>query len=152
MPLPKSVTKVKNGKVEYTSSVDRVKYTLNELCRAGLRDVAKFLRKKIIEKLRTLPGMKRNKRIYNSSQYWVRKREADLQIGFKHDTWYGVLQELGGKNQPKRGILRDTAFENIDNIRRIEGKYLSAIEDENKAIGLIDEEGNAIYTEEGEDG
>lgn len=29
---------------------------------------------------------------------------------------------------------------NIDEIRRIEGHYLSAIEDENRALGLIDEE------------
>jgi macrodomain Ter protein organizer (MatP/YcbG family) len=152
MALPKSVTKIKKGNIEFVSNVDRVKFTLNELCRAALRDVAKLIRQRMIIKLKKLPGMKRSKRIYNSSQYWVRKREADLQIGFKHDTWYGVLQELGSKNQPKRSILRDTVFESIDDIRRIEGQYLSAIEDENKALSLIDQEGKAIYTEEGEDG
>jgi len=94
----------------------------------------------MIAKLRKLPGMKRNKRIYNSTQYWVRKRETDLQIGFKHDTWYGVLQELGTKGQPARHILRGTVMENIDDIRRVQGAYLSAIEDENRALGLIDEE------------
>jgi hypothetical protein len=152
MALPKSVTKIKKGNVEFISSVDRVKFTLNELCRAALRDVAKLIRKRMIVKLKTLPGMKKAKRIYSSTQYWVRKREADLQIGFKHNTWYGVLQELGGKNQPKRGILRDTVMESIDDIRRIEGQYLSAIEDENKALALIDQESSAIFTEEGEDG
>lgn len=151
MALPKSVTKIKKGKVEFTSNCDRIKFTLNELCRAALTDVAKLIRKRMIAKLKTLPGMKRSKRIYTSTQYWIRKIEADLQIGFKHDTWYGVLQELGSKNQPKRSILRDTVFESIDDIRRIEGQYLSAIEDENKALGLIDQEGNAIYTEEGEE-
>lgn len=148
MALPKSVTKIKKDNIEFISSVDRVKYTLNELCRAALRDVAKLVRKRMIEKLKKLPGMKKSKRIYTSTQYWVRKKSADLQIGFKHDTWYGVLQELGGKNQPKRSILRDTVYENIDEIRRIEGKYLSAIENENKALGLIDSEGEAIYSEE----
>lgn len=139
MPLPKSVVKIKKNGVEYTSSVDRVQYTLEELSRAALRDVAKLARKRILEKLKKLPGMKRAKRPYKSTQYWVRKKDCDLQIGFKHDTWYGVLQELGDKNQPARHILRGTALENIDEIRRIEGQYLSAIEDENRALGLIDE-------------
>jgi HK97 gp10 family phage protein len=151
MPLPKSVVKIKKDGIEFTSNVDRVQYTLQELTRAALRDAAKLIRKRMITKLKTLPGMRRSKRLYNSTQYWVRKRECDLQIGFKHDTWYGVLQELGTKNQPARHILRSTVFENIDEIRRIEGTYLSAIEDENKALGLIDEDGNPYYPEEGED-
>jgi HK97 gp10 family phage protein len=140
MPLPKSVTKVKKGGVEFTSSVDRAKYLLVELQRAALRDVAKFIRKRMIEKLKKLPGMKRSKRIYSSSQYWVRRKETDLQIGFKHDAWYGVKQEIGTSKQPKRSIMRDTVYENIDQIQIIQGKYLSAIEKENKAKGLIDEE------------
>lgn len=151
MSLPKSVVKIKKDGIEFTSNVDRVKFTINELSRAALRDTAKFIRKRMIEKLRQLPGMKRSKRIYNSTQYWVRKQETDLQIGFKHDTWYGVLQELGGKNQPKRSILRDTTFENIDEIRRIQGAYLSVIENENKALGLIDASGNPYYPEEGDE-
>lgn len=140
MPMPKSVTKIKKDGIEFISNVDRINYTIEELSRAALRDSAKLIRKRMIQKLRKLPGMKRGKRVYSSTQYWVRKRETDLQIGFKHDTWYGVLQELGSKNQPKRGILRDTVYENIDEIRKIQGQYLSAIDDENKAIGLISEE------------
>jgi hypothetical protein len=140
MGLPKSVTKIdRKGGVTYTSSVDRVKYTINELCRAALRDVAKVLRKKIIYKLKQLPGMKRNKRIYTTTQYWVRRIEADLQLGMKHDTWYGAHQELGTKNQPKRSVLRDTVYENIAEIRDIQAQYLSAISDENKAVKLIDD-------------
>lgn len=144
MPLPKSVTKIKKGGVEFTSNVDRAKYTMKELQRAALRDSAKLIRKRMIEKLKKLPGMRRSKRIYGSTQYWLRKIESDLQIGFKHNTWYGVDQELGTSKQPKRGILRDTVFENIDEIRKVQGKYLSAIENDNKAKGLIDEsEGTA---------
>ncbi len=139
MPMPKSVTRVNKNGVKFISNVDRANYTMKELQRAALRDTAKFIRKRMIEKLKKLPGMKRNKRIYNSTQYWVRSRETDLQIGFKHDTWYGVQQELGTSNQPKRSILKDTVHENIDEIRKIQGQYLSAIEDSNKAKGLIDE-------------
>ena len=86
MPMPKSVVKVKKDGIEYISNVDRTKYTLTELTRAALKDVGKFLRKRMIQELQKLPGMKRNKRIYNSTQYWVRKRDCDLQIGIKHGT------------------------------------------------------------------
>ena len=43
MPIPKSVTKIKKGNVEFISNVDRVQYTLTELTRAALRDVGKFI-------------------------------------------------------------------------------------------------------------
>jgi HK97 gp10 family phage protein len=139
MPMPRSVTRVRRDGVEFVSNVDRAKYTIQELSRAALKDVAKLIRRRMLDKARKMPGMKRGKRIPNAFQYWVRKRETDLQVGIKHDTWYGVEQELGTSNQPKRSILRDTVYENIDQIRIIQGKYLSAIEDENRARGLIDE-------------
>jgi len=140
VPLPKSVTKIKKDGIEFVSNVDRAKYTIQELTRAALKDVAKLLRKRMIEELKQLPGMKRSKRLYNSTQYWVRKKECDLQIGVKHDTWYGVNQELGTKGMPKKGVIRETTFKHIDDIRRIEGQYIKEIEDENRALGLIDEE------------
>jgi len=149
MPMPKSVTKVLKGGIEFTSSVDRVSFTIHELTRAAQRDTAKLIRKRTIEKLKKLPGMKRNKRIYTGTKYWVRKIEADLQIGFAHDAWYSARSELGTMNQPARGILRSTVMENIENIRKIQSQYLSAIEDELKAEALIDES-EAISGEEAE--
>ena len=146
MPLPPSVTKVNKDGITFVSNVDRAQYTIKELTRRALFDVAKFIRKEMIKELKKMPGMKRHKRIYNSTQYWVRKKEGDLQIGFKHDSWYGVHQELGTRKQPRRNILRNTVFNNIDKIRLIEGQYLSAIENENKALGLINED---EYTSEG---
>ncbi|ALY08069.1 hypothetical protein BhaS171_00013 [Bacillus phage vB_BhaS-171] len=139
MPMPKSVTKVKKDGVEFISSVDKAQYTLAELSRAALRDTAKFLRKRLIAKYKALPGMKRNRRVYKSMQYWLRRKESDLIIGHKHDTWYGSRSELGSHGQPARNILRETVYENINEIRQIQGKYLSAIENENRAMGLIDE-------------
>lgn len=139
MPIPKAVKITKNG-VELISSVDRCQYLITELTRAALKDVGKLVRRRGLDKMRLLRGLKKGKRPPHALQYWVRKRDADLQVGLKHDTWYGVDQELGTRNQPKRSILRDSVFDNIDDIRRIEGQYLSAIEDENRALGLIDEE------------
>lgn len=150
MGLPPSVTKVdRSGRVTFTSNVDRINYTINELCRAAMRDTAKMLRKKMIYKLKKLQGMKNNRRIYKSTQYWVRKRDADLQIGLKHDSWYGVQQELGTRKQPKRSIVRDTVFESISEIRSIQAKYLSAVEDIQTAQRLIDE--SEAVSEEGEE-
>ena len=138
MPVPSSMKITKEG-VEYTSNCERVNYTIQELTRAALKDVGKFLRKRMIQKVKTFRGLKKSKRGYNAFQYWVRKKETDLIVGIKHDTWYGVQQELGDLNQPKRAILRDTTYDNIDEIMKIEGHYLSAIEEENEALALIDE-------------
>lgn len=140
MPLPKSNMKIKKNGVEFVSNVDRVQYTIHELTRAALLDTAKFLRKLIITELKKMKGMKRHRRLYKSMQYWVRRKEADLIIGFKHDAWYGAKSELGDEGQPARGLLRATVMANIDEIRKIQGQYLSAIQDEREAEALINEE------------
>lgn len=138
MAMPKSVTKITKDGVEFTSSVDRAQYTITELSRAALRDSAKFIRRKMNDEVRKLPGMRRSRRPYRSNQYWVRRRETDLQVGFKHSTWYGVQQELGTEGQPARNILRNSVYENINEIRKIQSQYLSAITTDS-GEGLIDE-------------
>ena len=140
IPIPKSVTKVTKDGVTFKSNVDAVNYTIKELTRAALRDTAKLVRKRMIQKLKLLPGMKRSKRVYKSTQYWNRSRSQDLQIGFKHSTWYGVHQELGTSQQPKRGILRETVYENIDQIQKIQAQYLSGLSQENPSLAGTTEE------------
>lgn len=140
MAMPRSVTKIDRNGVKFISSVDRANYTIDELTRAALRDSAKFIRREMLKELRKLPGMRKSRRLYRSTQYWVRKRESDLQIGFKHSSWYGANSELGTSKQPARGILRTSVFKNIDQIRIIQGQYLSAIADENRARGLISDQ------------
>jgi len=135
-----SPIKIKKDGVEYVSKVDRAKYLMVELERAALRDVGKLIRRRAMQEARKLRGLKKGKRVPHAFQYWVRKRDADLQVGIKHNTWYGVLQELGDRNHPQKSILRNAAFDNIDEIRRIEGMYLKEIEDENRALGLIQED------------
>lgn len=141
MPMPKSVIKVKKDGIQYISNVDRIQYTIEELTRGALRDIGKFLRILMMRKGRKLRGLRsfKIKRIPNAFQYWVRKRETNLWIGIKANTWYGVDQELGTNRQPKRGIVKNTTMENLRTIKEIEAKYLSAIDDELKAKALIDE-------------
>lgn len=138
--MPRAVRTTRNG-VEFISNVDRTQFTMKRLQSAALSNVASLLRKKILEKAKLRPNMKRSKRNAQAFQYWNRKREGDLQIGIKHNTWYGVQQELGTRNQPKKAILMNTVIENMDDIRRIMGIYIASIEDQNKADGLIREDG-----------
>lgn len=143
MSVPKSVVRFNKNGVQYVSSCDRASYTITELSRAALRDVGKYISRFSNVAAQRLPGMRKNKRVRGRSsafQYWVRRKEGDLQVGIKHNTWYGVDQELGTLNQPKRGILRNTTYDNIKTIVEIESQYLSALEDEVKALSLINEE------------
>ncbi len=143
MSIPKSVIKFKKGGIVYTSSVDRVQYTLQELTRAALRDVGKFVARTCNSAAMKLPGLKRSRRVRGRTsafQYWVLKKENYLQVGIKHGTWYGEQQELGTRNQPKRGILRSSVYNNIPTIVEIESKYLSALESEAAALRLIESE------------
>jgi hypothetical protein len=139
--MPRSVTRINRNGVVYTSNVDRAQYTLRELTRAALRDIGKFITYRARGLVRSIAGraLRRSNRPRNAFQYWNRKREVDLVVGIKHDTWYGVDQELGINGQPKRDILRQTVLNNIDTIRDIQAKYLKHIEDEMEAERLIDE-------------
>lgn len=137
MGLPSSVVKIKKDGVEYISSVDRVQYTLHELCRAALRDVGKLICNRTRKKIRRRTG-----RGARNIQYWVRskQRRPDLQVGLKPMGFYLGFQELGTGKHKKIGALSESTKENISEIQRITGQYLSAVDDENRALGLINEE------------
>lgn len=126
--------KIKKDGITFESNVEAIEYSIEQLIKAALRDTAKYLRKLMIKKFKELPGMKRSKRPYTSTQYWVRKKEKDLQIGLKHNTWYGALSELGDRSQPRRGIVRDTVSENIGKIQEVQSQYLSALSEESPII------------------
>ena len=150
MGLPKSVVRFNKNGVQYISSCDRAQYTIRELSRAALRDVGKFIVRRCNDAAMELHGLKKSKRVRGKTsifEYWARKQECDLQVGMGNikkgtsgDTWYGIKQELGTSKMPKLGILRNTTYDNIAEIVKIESQYLSALEDEAKALSLIDED------------
>lgn len=154
MSVPKSVVRFRKGGVEYTSSVDRASYTILELTRAALRDVGKYLARTANTEAMKLPGLKKSRRVRGRTSTflynvpWAEKGLPHLEVGVTHDTWYGTEQELGTSQQPKRQILRNAAHNNIAQIVEIESKYLSALEDEAKALRLISEK---EYTGGGEE-
>ena len=147
MAIP-SPMKFKKDGVEFTSSVDRCNYTIRELTRAALRDVGRYVVRQCTRKARRLDGLGHTRYIQKRFQFWVRKQEGDLLVGIHNvmknknpgETWYGMDQELGLNGQPKRAFLQTSVYENIRTIRDIEAQYLSAIEDEQRALALIDEE------------
>ena len=133
MAVPKATKFTRNG-VEYLYNVDRANYYIQELTRAALKDVGKYICRETRKKIHS-----RTRRLARNTQYWVRKKETDLIVGFKTAGWYGGYQELGTEKTPRVGALRDTVADNIDEIRKIEAQYLSAIEDDIRAQALIDE-------------
>lgn len=138
MPVPKSIVKIKKGNIEYISSVDRVQYTLAELSRAALRDVGKFICNKFRNSYYGI--FKRRKgRVGKYTQYWVRRKECDLQVGLKPFAFYGAFQELGSSKTKKYGLLSKVVNESIPEIIEIESKYLSLLEDEAAALSMIEE-------------
>ncbi len=152
MSVPRSVVKFKKGTVEYTSNVDFAKYAIQELTRAALRDVGRFVSRNCNSAAMKLHGLKKSRRVRGKTsafQFWVRKQETDLQVGIKHGAWYGVAQELGESKMPKLGILRGTTYDNIPTIVEIESKYLSALESEAEVLAMIGSEGD--YQGGGED-
>lgn len=146
MSVPKSVMRINKNGVQYTSSVDRASYTILELTRAALRDVGKYLARTANSAAMKLPGLKKSRRVRGRTSTflydvpWAKTGLPHLDVGVTHNTWYGVAQELGDSNQPKRAILRNAAHGNIAKIVEIESQYLSALEDEAKALRLISEE------------
>lgn len=145
MSVPKSVVKINKNGVQYTSSVARVSYTILELTRAALRDVGRYIARTANSEAMKLPGLKKSRRVRGRSSTflynvpWAEDGLPHVEIGVKHGTWYGEQQELGTSGQPKRQILRNSAHDNISKIVEIESQYLSAMEDEARALRLIDE-------------
>lgn len=147
MSVPKSVVKLSKKGVEYTSSVDRVNYTITELSRRAMMDVGRFILREVSAKVRGINKFTKKAR-YAPKRYqmWVPKRENYLVLGIENTekgantAWWADQSELGTDGQPRRGFLTETVRDNIDTIREIEAQYLSAIEDENNALALINEE------------
>lgn len=146
MAVPKSVVRFRKGGIEYTSNVDFACYTIVELSRAAMRDVGKFIARTANTAAMKLPGLKKSRRVRGRTSTflykvpWAKSGLPHLEVGVTHSTWYGVEQEMGSSKQPKRSILRNSAHDNIAKIIEIESKYLSALEDEARALSLISEE------------
>ncbi len=132
MAVPKAVKITKNG-VEIINKVDRTKYALKQLVHAANKDVGKLITKRTREKINKRTG--RGRRF---TQYWARK-DGSLQVGYKPEVFYLGFDELGTNKRKKIAQLNNTVQDELPEIRKIQGAYIKSIEDENKALGLINE-------------
>ncbi len=143
---PNAGLKIKKGTIQFTSNVDKVKFTIEELINAANRDVGKYVRNIAGNKLYSAyvgvyqKGSKQRPRkgklikgyINRNLSYWARKKEHDLQIGFKDHSWF-TQQELGDANYPKLAVLLDT-IRNMELFRMYNSEYISALSQENPTI------------------
>lgn len=141
MSAPKTVTKITKNGVEFTNNVDYCSYTIKELCRGALRDVAKFVRSEFknsyyqhYNKMSGNAGKAVSAKIWSSENTKFPRVDLGLK-GVKG--FYGFFQEVGASNVQKLGLLQHAVEDNIPTIIEIESKYLSAIESDAEA--LIDE-------------
>lgn len=142
MSVPSSVTKVTKDGVEFTSNVDRVNYTMKELCRAALRDVGKFVCKRFRQSYYAA-FRRKSGRVGKYAQYFVKYKREDvpsLEVGLKPNAFYGGFQEVGSSKTKKLGLLTSAVEDNIAEIVKIESQYLSSLESEAAALALISEE------------
>lgn len=154
MSAPKTVTKVLKNGVQYTSNVDRASYTIKELSRGALRDVAKFVKKQFninyyqTFKKHTGDAGRSLKAVVYSTEKTIYPR---VEIGIpkahranKVDGFYSMFQEIGSSKQPRLGLLSHAVQDNVAQIIEIESKYLSALENEAEALKLINEQETEI--------
>lgn len=150
MSAPKSVVKFNKNGVQYTSSVDKASYYIFELTRAALRDVGRFVKRKFREEYyqvfrrRTRQGPKAISYAVISSKTTNYPR---IEIGIKHSSpgnvvpgFYTYFHEVGTSKEKKYGLLTKVVQGNISKIVEIESQYLSALEDEARALALIESE------------
>lgn len=150
MPAPKSVTKVTKDGIEFTNNLDYCQWTIKELCRGALRDVAKFVRAEFkkayyehFEKHTGNAGKAVSAKIWSSEKTKYPRVDLGLK-GVKG--FYGYFQETGASNISKLGLLQHAVEDNIQTIIEIEGQYLTAIESNPEA--LIDESETDIEEDE----
>lgn len=141
MSVPRSVTKITRDGIEFTSNVDRVNYTMKELCRAALRDVGKFVCKRF--KQSYYQTFKRKSgRVGKYTQYFVKHKYESvphLEVGIKPNAFYGGFQEFGTSKTKKLGLLSAAVEQNVATIVQIESQYLSALSTEADALSRISE-------------
>lgn len=145
----------KKDGVTFESNIDHVLFTIEELIHSANRDVGKFITSAVKDELvkNYKPSYTKGQRVRprtgkfliskagKTTQYWARRKELDLQIGFKNYNWM-TQQELGESNYPRLGLLRNAVAKNISTINRIQGQYLTELNKDNPTIPNGKDEGD----------
>lgn len=150
MSAPPKQTKIsyKKGKtsITYESNLDASQYYLYELCRAGLKDVGKFVCTKFKEvfyshfkKHRGRGGKGCRYAVISGKRTTAPRVQVGLRDG-KMDGFYAFFQELGSSQVPKLGLLTQVVQGNVAEIVKIESQYLSGLSEEaNRLNAMVNE-------------
>ena len=146
MGAPKSVIKLKKDGVEYVSNVDACSYYMHELTRAALRDVAKLITRRFRESYYSHfnrdsgdAGRATKYKVWASPSTIAPRVQIGLKTG-QVPGFYAYFQEFGSSKQPKLGLLKGAAEDNIAEIIKIESQYLSGLSEEaNRLEQLVNE-------------
>lgn len=137
MPMPPSVVRINRDGVEYTSSVDRTQYLMEELERAALRDIGKLLRARAKALVPKDSGAAKK-----SLSTWVRKsfrgKPPNLQLGYynkaaaskkglKYVGYYTHILEFGSSRLVAKRPLRTAVQDHIPDIVAITAAYLGRL-------------------------
>lgn len=113
MPMPSAQLKIKSRKgdieVTFEFNVDAVKWSMRQLSNAALKDIARVVMYRVAKNLSIAFPSLRSKiaraRRKNAIQYWLRRREGDLKIGYGKtagrgagntgEAYYAIPAELG---------------------------------------------------------
>lgn len=156
MANPRSGMKIsKKDGVIFENNIDHVLFTMEELIHSANRDVGKFITRAVKDEIikQYEPSYTKGKKIKprtgkflrskagKTVQYWARKQELDLLVGFKNHNWM-TQQELGDSNYQRLGLLRNTVAKNVDMINKIQGQYLTAMNKDKPNIPSGKDEGS----------
>ena len=155
MSVPKSVTRVTKDGVKFIDNVDRTNYCIHELCRAALRDSAKFVKKEFkssyystFNKRTGNAGKSLASEVISAKKTLYPRVNIGIPKAYKGKEvpgFYSIFQEIGSSKQPRLGLLQNAVESNIPQIIEIQSQYLSALENESQALSLIDENEHVDY-------
>lgn len=153
-----SVVRIKNGKIEYTSKVDIANYTMQQLTRRALQDVARFVLFHVRSQVRGINKFtSKGQSIPKRYQSCVLSRENVLLLGVENikkgavTAWWADQAELGTNKQPKRAILYNVVTSNIPKIVEIESQYLAYMRDEAAALNAIHDTPEEGFGDDGDE-
>lgn len=156
MANPRSGMKIsKKDGVIFENNIDHVLFTMEELIHGANRDVGKFIVRAVKDEIvkNYKPSYTKGRVIKprkgkflvskagKTTQYWARRKDLDLLIGFKNYNWM-TQQELGESKYQKLGILRNTVANNISTINQIQGQYLTELNKEKPKVKSGKDEGS----------
>lgn len=109
------------GKVTYESRIEKAKERIKKKPQNALREIGKIL----VKEIKAITPVKTGN-LRKSVGSWFRKKEGDLQIGFK--AWYAHLVIFGTKENKREDFFTAKVLEKKDDIQGLIQDALKELE------------------------